>query len=411
MPTHFIIRPGALLPLLLCLSPLFASNVEIEIRNKGGTEVNKCNMELMHSFNEDIDAKEKRRADFADEELLKICPNNKYTCCSREEMQPMLERFKYTRDLLMFKNQMLEKLLLYFNSVAKESFEKFIENFSPAEIKCTGEKEYGKLTTYYMYIQEFSSDVMEMVNRTTAQILSLYSSFICTVCSPFNHSMYQWDETHNRPSIHINKRTCQNIIEISLERKNLVFIWNRLNKIINAIKCKKDLTNSKVKDFESYSAIELRYYSHEECYQKDENFIEKDECIELCKSELKFFSFDDYRLYRVKTAIEELQNTFEMRLSKDNLRLTDKLMEDEEERHPNSEVKSYIDKINSILDRYYFLRQVPGTKFHLENSEVVISKYSGLISNSYEMNMIFFNRVSVVGAMVVNVLLLFFVKR
>jgi hypothetical protein len=342
----------------------------------------------MHSFNQDIDPQEMRRADFADENLLKICPNNKYTCCSMEEIQPMFDRFKYTRDLLLFKNKMLEKLLMYFNSVAKESFEKIVDNFTPEEIKCTGEREYQKLHEYYLYIQEFSENVLSMVNRTTNQVINLYSSFVCTVCSPFNSSMYQYNEEKHVPSIIINKRTCQNIVEIALERKNLVFIWNRLNKIINAIKCKKDTTNSKVKDFESYSAIELRYFSHEECYKKDENFVENDECINLCKRELQLFSFDDYRLYRVKAAIEELHNTFDIHLSTDKLQLTDKLMQEEEERHPREEVRQYIDKINSIQDRYYFLTQVPDSKYNLANSDVVISKYSGLISNSYEMNML-----------------------
>ena len=43
---------------------------------------------------------------------------------------------------------MLEKLLLYFNSVAKESFEKFLKTFTEEQIQCTGQTEYSRLKMY-----------------------------------------------------------------------------------------------------------------------------------------------------------------------------------------------------------------------------------------------------------------------
>ena len=408
MLPRFIIKFRIILLILLILFSSFqASNVEIKISKNGVIKKNHCNSELMHSFNENINPKENKAANIADEELLRICPNNKYTCCTLEDMQPMLETFKYTRDLLLFKNLMLEKLLLYFNSVALESFENFTKDFNQEQIKCTGEREYRKLKEYYLYIQEFSVDVMEMVKRTTNQVIHLYSSFLCTACSPFNSTMYEYDNDNNRPIVHINKRTCQNIVEISLERKNLAFIWNRLNKIINAIKCKENTKNSKKLSFENYSEIELRYYSHESCLSEDQSFVDKEECNFLCKQELKFFSFDDFRLYRVKTAIEALQDTFEMHLKKSTMRVTDQLMKEEEEKHPKSEVRKYIDKLSCIKDRYYFLKQIPEAKYDISKVEVIVEKYAGLISNSYEINMLYFasvNRLVVLGFLLLGLL-------
>ena len=373
------------------------SNVEIVVQMNGVTKKNHCNVEMMNSFIPEIDFKEKRTATVADQEVLQVCPNNKFTCCSIEEMQPMLQTFKYTRELLLFKNVMLEKLLLYFNSVAKESFEKFTSTFTKPEKICTGEREYERLQMYYSFIQENSESVIEMVKKTTNQIINLYSSFLCTTCSPVNETIYDFDDKLNRPVIRINKRTCQNIIEFSLERKNLEFIWVRLNKIINAVMCKKNTQSSKKHQIETYRDIELRYYFHEDCLSEDQSFVDKEDCAKLCRRELKFFTLDDFRLYRVNMAIEALQETFELQLSKDKIRITDQLMQDEERKHPNSEVKLHVEKLSSIKDRYYFLKQQADSKYDMTKAYVEIEKYSGLISNSYEINMLYFKSASLLN--------------
>ena len=368
MQNKFIIQ---LLPhiflFLSLMSIVSSSNVEIVIK-KGEdevTETNKCNVEWMHSFMPDIDPKEKKTAFFADEEMLKICPNNRFSCCSVEDMEPMLKTFKFTRELLMFKNLMLEKLLLYFNSVAKESFDKFHKSFTPEEIKCTGEIEYSRLKMYYSFIQENSETVLEMVKKTTNQIINLYSSFLCTTCSPVNMLLYELDEETKTPTIYINKRTCQNVVEFSLERKNLAFIWNRLNKIINSIKCKTNTKISKRDVFKSKNQIDLEYYLHEECLSEDQSFVDNEDCTSLCRSELKFFSLEDFRLYRVNFAIEALQEMFELQISKRSINITKQLMENEEKRHPNSEVKNHIEKKNTMTDRYFFLKQMADTPYNL----------------------------------------------
>jgi hypothetical protein len=348
----------------------------------------------MSNFVPDIDPKDKRKAFNADEEFLKICPNNKFSCCTTEDIQPMLETFKYTRELLLFKNQMLEKLLLYFNSVAPESFDKFLGTFNEEAIKCTGKREFDRLKMYYSFVQENSEDVLEMVKQSTNQIINLYSSFLCTICSPVNNIIFEYDDKHKESYLHINKRTCSNIINYSMDRKNLRFIWNRINKIINAIFCKNNSTVKQRDDiFLTYKSIEQQYANYDDCAADDKNFVDKPECEELCKKELRLFSLDDFRLYRVILAMNQLQQNFEINVRSKKTQITDQMMKEEEEKHPNSEVKNYVTKLNTISDRYYFLKpnKNPFSRYDISKLNIRIEKYSGLVSNSYEINMLYFN--------------------
>ena len=373
---------------------LVGSEMCIRDRKKGEEgvkETNKCNVEWMNTLMPDIDPKQKKVAKFADEEMLKICPNNRFSCCTVEEMAPMLYTFKFTRELLLFKNLMLEKLLLYFNSVAKESFEKFLKTFTEEQIQCTGQTEYSRLKMYYSFIQENSETVLDMVKKTTNQIINVYSSFICTTCSPVNMLIYEFNDNLNKPVISINKRTCQNVIEFSLERKNLAFIWNRLNKIINSIKCKTNTKISKKDVFKSKNQIDLEYYMHEECLSEDQSFVDNIDCANLCREELTLFTLDDFRLYRVNFAIKALQEMFELQISKKNIDITKKLMESEEQKHPNAEVKNHIEKKDTMTDKYFFLKQKIDSRYNIKDIEINIEKYSGLISNSYELNISYLN--------------------
>jgi len=362
-------------------------------------------VDLMSRFIPDIDPRDKRKASNADEEFLQICPNNKYTCCSIEDMEPMLSTFKYTRELLLFKNKMLEKLLLYFNSVAPESFDKFLSSFTEKAKKCTREREFDNLKKYYKFIQENSEEVLEMVQQTTKQIINLYSSFLCTICSPVNNIIFEYDEKEERPVLHINKRTCSNILNYSLERKNLRFMWNRINKILNAVFCKEDNTIEERDDiFLTYKAIEQQYKNYDDCSADDKNFVDRPECARICKNELKLFTLDDFRLRRVIKAIEEFQKNFEIDNKQKKNNITELLMQEETEKHPEEDIKNYIMKLNKITDRYFFLKPIESrqdSRYDISKIDVRIEKYSGLVSNSYEINMLYFDSQGIVSVMMV----------
>ena len=406
MLTKFIIQQTTPLLFLILLCQLIStSNVEIVVKKNGITKTNLCNVDLMSRFIPDIDPRDKRKASNADEEFLQICPNNKYTCCSIEDMEPMLGTFKYTRELLLFKNKMLEKLLLYFNSVAPESFDKFLSSFTEKAKKCTGEREFENLKMYYDFVQKNSEEVLEMVKQSTQQIINLYSSFLCTICSPVNNIIFEYDEKEDRPVLHINKRTCSNILNYSMERKNLRFMWNRINKILNAVFCKEDKTIAERDDiFLTYKSIEKQYKNYDECSADDKNFVDRPECARICKNELKLFTLDDFRLRRVIKAIEEFQKNFEIDIKQKKNNITELLMQEETEKHPEEDIKNYIMKLNKITDRYFFLKPIESredSRYDISKIDVRIEKYSGLVSNSYEINMLYFDSQGIVSVMMV----------
>ena len=302
---------------------MICSNVEVVISHSGIKKKNHCNIGIINSFLPEIDLKEHRIAWQSDKSMTDICPNNKYTCCSVAEMQPMLEQFRITRDLLLYKNKMLEKLLVYFDTVAKESYDNFLKGFTKHEIQCLGEKRFEKMGQYYDFINHNSHSVMEMVNTTSRQIQNFESALLCTACSPINEILYKLDVDTRTPVLLINKMTCKNIVEISYNRQNLDILWNQINKIIEGIDCKDGEVNDKDHDengnksikndkqLKSLQSVEDKYIHHEECLEDTQNFMDIDFCAELCKSELELLEMTDIGLYRIKIALKKLKGTFE----------------------------------------------------------------------------------------------------
>lgn len=322
-----------IISLLFVISSSYTSNVEIIISRGGVKKVNHCNTGIMNSFMPEVIERSKRVAWKAEENVKEVCPNNQFTCCTREEMEPMLEQFKETREMLIFKNKMLEKLLMYFNTVAIESFNNFTSSFSENEIKCTGQKDYQKMETYYKFIQDNSHEVLTTVKKTTLQVLNLYSSFVCSACSPINEKVYTMAEETERSVLFVDKGTCQNIVQLGLDRKNLIIVWNQINKIIHAIMCKE--RNQKKMHFDTRAALDLKFYFYESCLEDDQAFTTNTDCADLCRDLLGSYSFSDLGLFRINMAIEELQKTFELRLGEDEKTISETLMFQEETRHRN----------------------------------------------------------------------------
>jgi hypothetical protein len=189
-----------------------------------------------------------------------------------------------------------------------------------------------------------------------------------------------------------------------MDRKNLRFMWNRINKILNAVFCKEDSTIKERDDiFLTYKSIEMQYKNYDDCAADDKNFVDRPECAKICKNELKLFSLDDFRLYRVIVAMKELQKHFEIDIKQKRNNITEELMREEEERHPVEQVKNYVMKLNTITDRYFFLKPIedrPDSRYDISKIDVRIEKYSGLVSNSYEINMIYFESQVMLNVMV-----------
>lgn len=325
----------------------FCSNFSVVINLEGVKKRNICNLQYMKSLMPDLETKNTRVAWQADEDLLSKCPNNTFTCCTSEEMEPLLRHFQYTRELMLFKNQLLEKLFSFLNSVARESFEGFKASFNQEEIQCAGQREYRRLGTYYKFIVVNSAEVNRILKNNTNRLLELYSSFICASCSPINELVFSYNKQREEPVVNLNKRTCQTIVELSYERQILNVMWNRINKIINAIKCKGGVFNEMV--LETFQEVRDSYQVHEKCLKEDYLFVNDPVCSQLCKEKLRFFHFTDFRLYRIQFSLETLHQTFNIKSKKDEALIN--LLSEEEIKHPNSEVKEHIKKIDLIRDR------------------------------------------------------------
>lgn len=335
------------LSIIILLKSILASNFPVVINTKGVKNKNICNLEYMKSLLPEIETKSKRIAWEAEPELLEICPNNTYTCCNSEEINRLAEYFKQTRDLLLFKNQLLQKLFSFLNSVARESFESFKNGFTEKEIQCAGKREYDRLQIYYNFIVSNAAEVNRNVEQNTQKLIELYSSFLCASCSPINELLFSINTKTKRPIVYLNKRTCETVVELSYNRITEKILWNRINKIINAIKCKGGIQNELI--LETFTEVLDSYNQHDECLQEDYNFVNDPKCAQLCKEKLQFFNFTGYRLNRIKYALEALHQTFNLK-SKTDYGLV-QILKAEDKKHPNEFVKQHIEKFNSIQDK------------------------------------------------------------
>jgi hypothetical protein len=235
---HFLIP---VLIVVLTLSRVLNSPVEIVSKESGVVNYNSCQDRILKSYFNDMESDKKRYGWKDDNSVTDICPYLQYTCCTRQQILdltvPMKKLFSFFRK----RESYLLKLISTIQKITSKKFKEFLLDFKEKDIKC-----YNKIQSTKMNIRmrkfknnpgilaklqtesnhmKFNLEVIhdkfdfilnqldnlkkELENEIESRE-KYYSSIICTMCSPILRKYFKADNYYN--VLYIRQKECNYVL-------------------------------------------------------------------------------------------------------------------------------------------------------------------------------------------------------
>ena len=328
---------------------------KVEMMIKGVKQVNPCNDMALGALLPSVDQGNHFSGQESKEEVRQICPSLKFSCCSGEHVNTLVQELRDSFSYLRYRVQVIKKLFKKINEIAGETFNVFLNELTDADATCYNALSHKRLERYSEVFSENQSMLAALKERLEARVYDkekmladfrhlktvimpyiaelqqgnrdkefYYAGFVCTMCSPMFTKHFRLEK--DRPVMQVNKFFCKRNVQSQIKTLKVVEIYKYLQKFLDIVFCARKNSKSEL-DFQGVEARELEMLpSPVEMYQDLINervycvndvdrFVsppKKDnpDCRRICNDSMRLFEQNFIVLNKVIKAENEISNMF-----------------------------------------------------------------------------------------------------
>lgn len=250
-----------------------------------------CNFALIDS----VVKRDKQRKSIADplKKPFKACPQIKYSCCSRTEMDALFKTFQKNATAVKYKLDLLYDTFVKYSEM-RETVSSQLADMTQADEICA-ERTQKELFDDFNDVIRIAVFKKYAIRRYINYFIETQSGFVCSLCDGESHQYMYIDD---KPSYIMNANQC---LEFFIER----FSWLeielgaiRLANVVKALQCKQQQVFSEVFNLNNgYFAHKLSKIN--ECYTNNsiEHLEATPKCHRLCRNVFTMNKYNDSNKY------------------------------------------------------------------------------------------------------------------
>ena len=143
--------------------------------------INQCSVEALATYIPNYSKKANITPEKGNDEVKKICPNLKFTCCKKNHLNHMANQLKTTLNFLKYRGTIMEIMLNRIGNLPPDNFKIFLKELTSDDINCYKEKERNMLELKKLRMGD-NPDLLKTIEKKIYEInfskIKMFKNFL-----------------------------------------------------------------------------------------------------------------------------------------------------------------------------------------------------------------------------------------